>query len=58
MKSVRDLQEMIAHYYEVDLDNCLMTEDDWILQLAKSMADPNYLSKFELEYNDYLNQRD
>lgn len=58
MRSVEDLQEMLTHYYEVDLDNCLMDTKDWILQLAKSMANPNYLSEFESEYKDYLNQRD
>lgn len=51
------LLHKIKHYYEVDLDNCAMTQDDWIIELANAMVDPDYYQKFMREYNEYLKER-
>lgn len=53
--SADKLKHMLIHYYEVDLNNCTMTQEDWIEELAKAMTDSNYRKKFEQEYNEYLN---
>jgi len=49
------LKERLIHYYEVDIDNCNMTQEAWVEELAKAILDPNYLDKFNNEYEDYLN---
>jgi len=43
----------IHQMYEVDRDNCLMSTNDWILELAKAMTDPDYKEKFKKEYREY-----
>jgi len=49
------LQEKLSHYYELDLDNCLMTHEDWIQELANALVNPTeYLKSFEEEYKEYL----
>jgi len=53
-----ELVNKIRHYYEVDIDNCAMTQDDWIIELANAMVDPEYYQKFVREYNDYLKERE
>jgi hypothetical protein len=49
------IKEKLIHYYEIDLDNCNMSQEDWVDELAKAMSDPNYLDKFNKEYKQYLN---
>ena len=51
---VSDLEERLIHMYEVDIDNCLMTNKDWIKELALAMTDPEYKSKFQAEYTEYI----
>lgn len=49
------LEEKLSHYYELDLDNCLMTHEDWIQELANALVNPSeYLKSFEEEYEEYL----
>tara|TARA_R110000765_G_scaffold361358_1_gene451551 strand:- start:609 stop:785 length:177 start_codon:yes stop_codon:yes gene_type:complete len=47
----------ITYYYEVDLDNCLMTHKDWIKQIADALTDKDYLSKLKKEIEEYKNER-
>ena len=52
---MNNLKEKFEHYYEIDLDNCHMTDDDWIKELAKALSDPiTYMEDFNKEYNQYL----
>tara|TARA_R110000868_G_scaffold74337_11_gene214997 strand:+ start:1160 stop:1357 length:198 start_codon:yes stop_codon:yes gene_type:complete len=46
--------EIMKHYYEVDLDNCTMSHESWIEEVAKALTDPEYLKKLKEEYSDYL----
>lgn len=57
-QEVNDLIEKLTHYYEVDLDNCKMTHDDWIGDLANAMLDPEYYNRFIKEYNKYCKERE
>lgn len=53
-----EIKERLTHYYEIDLDNCTFTHEDWIDELAESMANPKrYLAKFLKEYLIYKNDR-
>ena len=47
------LTEMLSYYYEVDRDNCMMSQKDFIKELAKALTDKDYLEKFKAEYVDY-----
>ncbi len=52
---MNNLKEKFEHYYEIDLDNCHMTNDDWIQELAKALSDPiTYMEDFNKEYSQYL----
>ncbi len=52
---MNNLKEKFEHYYEIDLDNCYMTNDDWIQELAKALSDPiTYIEDFNKEYSQYL----
>ncbi len=48
------LVEKLIHYYEVDIDNCKMSHEMWIEELAKAMSDKNYKDNFLKEHKDYV----
>jgi len=52
---IQNIKERLIHYYEIDLNNCNMSQEDWVDELAKAMSDPNYLETFNKEYKRYLN---
>ena len=56
---VKELIEKLKRYYEIDRNNCNMTNEDWIEELAKSMANPDtYRIQFFqelIEYNKLMN---
>jgi hypothetical protein len=54
MSNLNSLIEQLKTFYEVDIDNCNMTHEDWICEIAKAMSDPNYEQKFHKYYNEYL----
>tara|TARA_R110000803_G_scaffold133748_2_gene200913 strand:+ start:7018 stop:7266 length:249 start_codon:yes stop_codon:yes gene_type:complete len=54
-----ELIEQLKHYYETDLDNCVMTHEQWIDVLAQAMTNPMYSNKiFAIEYSQYLKERE
>jgi hypothetical protein len=52
------LIRQLKHYYELDLDNCVMSNSDWIVELSKALTDKKYLKKFNKEYASYLEERE
>lgn len=40
-------------YYETDIDNCLMNNDDWIREIAFAILDRDYQSDFYTRFNQY-----
>ncbi len=58
MEVVKELKEKLTRYYEVDLDNCNMTNEMWIEQLAECMVDPDeYIKDFNNNLKDYEDER-
>lgn len=51
------LFEKLKHYYELDLKNCKMTQEDWIEELAQAMSDPDYTKNFLEDYEEYQRER-
>mgnify|MGYP003659287078 CR=1 FL=1 len=48
----------LQRYYEVDLDNCLMTHQMWIMELVKCMANPDeYKSTLRKKIKEYDEER-
>ena len=39
------LFEMFVTYYDVGLDNCFMTHEDWISNIVDALTDDKYLEK-------------
>ena len=56
---VKELIEKLKRYYEIDRNNCNMTNEDWIEELAKCMSKPDtYRIQFFnelIEYNKLMN---
>ena len=56
---VKELIEKLKRYYEIDRNNSNMTNEDWIEELAKCMANPDtYRIQFFqelIEYNKLMN---
>jgi len=50
---MEELIERLRHYYEIDLDNCEMTQEDWITELAKAMYYDHYKEKFIEQHEEY-----
>ena len=53
----KELKEKLMYYYEIDLENCKMTNIDWIEEIVKCLTDENYLKDFEEEYEHYCKER-
>ena len=50
---MEELIERLRYYYEIDLDNCEMTQEDWITELAKAMYYDHYKEKFIEQHEEY-----
>ena len=58
IERIKTMKEHIQFLYEIDLDNCLMTKEDWIEELAQCMINPTkYRVMFWKEFNEYKKQR-
>jgi hypothetical protein len=51
------LIEKLSYFYEIDINNCLMTNKDWIIELAKAMQHNSYKKDFIKEYKEYKKLR-
>ena len=51
---IRKLKQDLIHFYEVDIDNCVMTHEMWIKELAKAITYVDYKERFYKEYESYL----
>ena len=52
-KTMKELIERLKHYYEIGRNNCAMTNETWIEELAEAMLDKNYKKKFIAEHEEY-----
>ncbi len=52
------VKEDLENYYEIDLDNCLMNNIDWIEQIALLMTNKDYDKEILSEINLYKKTRE
>ena len=45
-----ELQRDLISFYEIDIDNCKMTDIDWVSEIAKLMSD----HKYQLQISDII----
>jgi len=53
----KNLLEDLHYYYEIDLDNCAMTNKDWINELVLLMTNPSYKDEILKEIEEYKQDR-
>jgi hypothetical protein len=53
----KNLLEDLLYYYEIDLDNCNMTNKDWINELTLLMTNPEYKNEILKEIKEYKQDR-
>jgi hypothetical protein len=52
-------KENLTRYYELDIDNCVMTPQMWVEELAECMLDSKkYKDKFYKLLKEYNDERD
>jgi hypothetical protein len=51
------LFEMFETYFDVDLDNCTMTHEDWIRHIVEALTDDKYLEKMMVSFQEYEDER-
>ena len=51
------LFEMFETYFDVDLDNCTMTHEDWIRHIVEALTDDKYLEKMMVCFQAYEDER-
>ncbi len=60
--TVEEVEDILMHYYEMDLGNCVMSNTAWIKELAKACSTTykhSYWNNFIYgEYRDYLKERE
>ena len=49
----QEIFDTIEGYYDVDLDNCTMTHEDWIKQIVEALTDDKYLEKMIVLFHEY-----
>ena len=47
----------LMRYYEVDINNCTMTNEQWIAEVVEALTDKDYLNNFNTELELYNNLR-
>lgn len=45
-----DIKQKLEYYYELDLNNCIMTHKEWIDQLSEALTNEDYLKNFLKEW--------
>ena len=56
-KDFTQVRDDLQYYYEIDLDNCKMTNVDWIREIALLIVTQNYKVEILQEIEDYKKQR-
>jgi hypothetical protein len=51
------LFSMFETYFDVDLDNCTMTHEDWIRHIVEALTDDKYLEKMMVSFQEYEDER-
>jgi hypothetical protein len=51
------LFEMFETYFDVDLDNCTMTHEDWIRHIVEALTDDKYLEKMMGSFQEDEDER-
>jgi hypothetical protein len=51
------LFSMFETYFDVDLDNCTMTHEDWIRHIVEALTDDKYLEKMMVSFQEYKDER-
>ena len=47
----------LIRYYEIDINNCIMSNEQWIKQIVEALTDKEYINKFNTELNLYNESR-
>jgi len=55
--SKQEIIEILKHFYELDLDNCVMSHEQWINEVAEAATEPDYINKKIKEHKEYLAER-
>ena len=53
----KNILEDLHYYYEIDLDNCAMTNKDWINELTLLITNPEYKNEILKEIEEYKQVR-
>ena len=56
-KDFTQVRDDLQYFYEIDLDNCKMTNVDWIREIALLIVTQNYKVEILQEVEDYKKQR-
>ena len=54
----KNILEDLHYYYEIDLDNCAMTNKDWINEIALLMTNSEYKNEILKEIEEYKQDRE
>lgn len=52
-KEYKNILQDLNYYYEIDLDNCLMTNKDWINELTLLITNQSYKYEILKEIKEY-----
>ena len=48
-----EILEIIIYLYDIDIDNCLLSNMDWAIELSKALTDENYLKELIKKHKEY-----
>ena len=58
MFTPEQITKMIEFYYEIDVDNCWMTNKDWLDLVVQAITDKDFMIDFMDEFMEYLEERE
>ncbi len=55
---VKAIKDTIVFVYDIDLDNCTLTHEDWAEVLAEALAYPNkFIEDLNNDYHEMIEER-
>lgn len=58
MFTTEQITKMLEFYYEIDVDNCGMTNKDWLDLVVQALTDKDFMIDFMDEFMEYLEERE
>tara|TARA_R110002012_G_scaffold320046_1_gene542214 strand:+ start:577 stop:786 length:210 start_codon:yes stop_codon:yes gene_type:complete len=58
MFTPEQITKMLEFYYKIDVDNCGMTNKDWLDLVVQALTDKDFMIDFMDDFIEYIEERE